>query len=76
METLPRIEARTNGSALGSYLKGHFRTKEYGPVKLFVDAKTPPFVYLKSGEEVVIFNLADPEQTITVYGVWRDYKKN
>jgi len=68
LETLPRIEARTNGSALGSYLKGHFRTKEYGPVKLFVDAKTPPFVYLKSSEEVVIFNLADPEQTITVYG--------
>ncbi len=67
LETLPRLEARTNGSSLGSHRKGHFRTKEYGPVKLFVDAKTPPFVYLKSGGEVVIFNLADPEQTKTAY---------
>ena len=28
MEDLPTIEMRTNGSALGSNLKGHFRTTE------------------------------------------------
>jgi hypothetical protein len=67
LETLPKIEARTNGSAIGSHLKGHFRTKEYGAVKLFVDKKTPPFVYFKSGGEVVIFNLSDPEQTRAAY---------
>lgn len=67
LEKLPRIEARTNGSAVGSHLKGHFRTTEYGPVKLFVDSETPPFVYLKSGEKVVIFNLADAEETRVIY---------
>ena len=30
MESLPAIELRTNGSALGSTLKGHFRTTELG----------------------------------------------
>jgi len=36
MEELPAIVMRTNGSALGSNLKGYFRTKEFGSVKLFV----------------------------------------
>jgi len=67
LEKLPRIEARTNGSAVGSHLKGHFRTTEYGPVKLFVDSAKPPFVYLKSGEKVVIFNLANEEETRAIY---------
>ncbi|MGI6317830.1 MAG: hypothetical protein ACOX1J_03735 [Dethiobacteria bacterium] len=32
MEELPAIVMRTNGSALGSNLKGYFRTEEYGSV--------------------------------------------
>ncbi len=38
-DTLPSIQLRTNGSAIGSKLKGHFKTKELGSVKLFVDAR-------------------------------------
>lgn len=62
-DDLPTIEMRTNGSAVGSHLKGRFRTTEMGDVKLIVNIDRPPFVYLSSKDGVVIFNLADPNQT-------------
>lgn len=67
MEKLPTIELRTNGSAVGSHLKGHFRTKELGSVKLFVDADEPPFVYLEAKGRVIIFNLETGEDTREVF---------
>lgn len=67
MEKLPTIELRTNGSAVGSHLKGHFRTKELGSVKLFVDADKPPFVYLEAKGRVIIFNLETGEDTREVF---------
>jgi hypothetical protein len=69
VETLPNIEVRTNGAAVGSHLKGKFRTTEYGAVKLFVDTKTPPFIYLKSSDKIVIFNLAESQHTEEAYQV-------
>ena len=66
-ETLPNIEMRTNGSALGALLKGHFRTTEFGTIKLFVNTKKPPFVYLQSNGKITIFNLADAEKTEEKY---------
>ena len=67
METLPNIEWRTNGSALGSHLKGNFITTEFGAVKLFVNERKAPFVYLQSNGKIAIFNLADAEKTEDVY---------
>jgi preprotein translocase subunit SecG len=67
MDTLPNIEMRTNGAGVGSHLKGHFRTTEFGPVKLFVNTKKPPFIYLYSNDKVVIFNLADSTKTGEAY---------
>ena len=67
LETLPNIEMRTNGSGLGSHLKGHFRTTEYGSLKLFVNAQVPPFVYLESDGEIVIFNLENKQLTQEAY---------
>ncbi|NLK52885.1 MAG: DUF3784 domain-containing protein [Syntrophomonadaceae bacterium] len=67
LETLPNIEMRTNGSALGSHLKGNFRTTEFGAVKLFVNGKIPPFVYLASNGKTVIFNLEDSQKTEDTY---------
>jgi hypothetical protein len=67
MESLPRIELRTNGSAVGSHLKGNFRTTELGAVKLFVDEKLPPFVYFESNGEIVIFNLSNAQKTEDAY---------
>ncbi|MEW5953181.1 MAG: DUF3784 domain-containing protein [Bacillota bacterium] len=67
IESLPNIEMRTNGSALGSHLKGYFRTTEYGTVKLFVDTKKSPFVFMQSNGQIIIFNLADAGETKDTY---------
>lgn len=67
LETLPNIEMRTNGSAIGAHLKGNFRTTEFGAVKLFVNGKIPPFLYLESDGKTIIFNLEDSQKTEDTY---------
>jgi hypothetical protein len=67
MEELPTIEMRTNGSALGSNLKGHFRTRELGSVKLFVNTQKPPFIYLETDGGITIFNLNNADETQEVF---------
>lgn len=67
IETLPNIETRTNGSAIGSHLKGNFRTTEYGAVKLFVNSSKAPFVYLQSNDNITIFNLEESDVTKDAY---------
>lgn len=66
-EELPTIEMRTNGSALGLNLKGHFRTRELGSVKLFVDAQEPPFIYLETDGGITIFNLENADETKGIF---------
>lgn len=63
IDSLPDIEKRTNGSDVGSHLKGHFRTTEYGSVKLFVNTEKPPFIFLQNNGRTIIFNLSDAEKT-------------
>jgi hypothetical protein len=58
---------RTNGSALGSNLKGHFMTTELGSVKLFVNTQNPPFIYLETDDGVTIFNMKNEDETNEVY---------
>jgi hypothetical protein len=67
MEELPTIEIRTNGSALGSNLKGHFKTRELGSVKLFVNTQKPPFIYFRKDDGVTIFNLNNAEETQEIF---------
>lgn len=67
MEELPNIEMRTNGSALDSNLKGHFRTTEFGSIKLFVNAKKPPYIYLKTENGITIFNMENKDNTEGIY---------
>lgn len=66
-EELPTIQIRTNGSALGSKLKGHFKTKELGSVKLFVNTENPPFIYLETNNGIVIFNMNDRDETQKIF---------
>ena len=67
MEELPTIEMRTNGSALGSNLKGHFRTRELGSVKLFVNTQKPPFIYLETDDGITIFNFNNADETQEIF---------
>lgn len=68
MEELPTIEMRTNGSALGPNLKGHFRTTELGSVKLFVNTQNPHFIYLETDEGITIFNMKNIDETQEILG--------
>lgn len=65
--TLPTIESRTNGSALGSKLKGHFRTKELGSLLLFVDAEVTPFIYIETTKGMIIINRSSEAETRDLY---------
>lgn len=67
MEELPTIEMRTNGSALGSNLKGHFRTTELGSVKLFVNTQKSLYIYLETVNGVTIFNMNNEKETQDVF---------
>ncbi len=64
---LPVINKRTNGSAIGSHLKGYFSTEEYGTVKLFVDTKNAPFIFMETEDGIVFFNGKDSEETERIF---------
>lgn len=66
-DTLPKIEMRTNGSKVGSHLKGYFRTTEFGQVKMALDAAKPPFIYMRTDGKMFIFNAGDSEKTRQLY---------
>ncbi len=67
IEKLPTIERRINGAQIGAYLKGYFRTREYGTIKLFANTKKPPFVYLKTDDRIAIFNLGTENETQEIF---------
>lgn len=67
LEKLPAITMRTNGSAVGAKLRGHFNTREYGSVKLFLDKSKPPYIYLETAKRKFVLNLEDRQKTIDFY---------
>ncbi|MEK4426562.1 DUF3784 domain-containing protein [Solibacillus sp. FSL K6-1523] len=67
MEELPEISLRTNGSAVGSHLKGHFKFKNGEKAKLFVDKSVPPFISFVVNDKKVIFNLDTADETTAFY---------
>jgi len=67
MEDLPEITIRTNGSAIGSKLRGNFRMEEFGAVKLFINADVSPYIYFEHEGRIVIFNLGEEEKTEEFY---------
>lgn len=74
MEDLPEITIRTNGSAIGSKLRGNFKMKELGAVKLFMDADVPPYIYFEHGGKIVIFNLGEEQKTEEFYEEMNEVK--
>ena len=66
-EELPTIEMRPNGSALGSNLKGHFRTTGLGSVLMFVDTEKPPFIYLKANGTSIFLNMDTQDETLAIF---------
>lgn len=62
-DTMPEVLTRTNGSALGTTLKGYFKLKDIGKAKLFVDTSKPPFIYVKTNSITIILNCEESEKT-------------
>ena len=67
LDQLPEISMRTNGSAIGSQLKGHFKFKNGMKAKLFVDSSKPPFISFVSNDLRIIFNLDTKEETENLF---------
>lgn len=67
LEHLPAITMRTNGSAVGPKLRGHFNTREYGAVKLFLDKSRPPYIYIETTKRRIVMNLQDKGKTSDFY---------
>lgn len=63
IEELPTIKMRTNGSALGSHLKGNFTTEELGTVKLHVNRQYPPYINIEVNGRNIIFNMTNSSDT-------------
>lgn len=61
------IIERTNGSNIGTNLRGHFTTTEYGAVVLFIDTEIKIYISIQMGDDIVIFNLPSVEETNTFY---------
>lgn len=66
LDTLPTVDARTNGFAAGGKLRGHFRLRGYGAASLFVDRAHPPFVMIQARGKLVIVGLPNPTETRTL----------
>ena len=66
-ESIPEIQYKSNGSALGNMLKGYFILEDMGKAKLFIDSSKPPFIYLETDSNIYILNSDSREKTIELY---------
>lgn len=83
IQELPPITSRTNGAAIGERKKGHFRLKDLGAAKLFLDRGKPPFIFIeRDAQEAkeakakpIIINTVSEEKTRELYdalfAVWK-----
>jgi len=66
-DKLPEIQMKTNGSALGSILKGYFLMEDLGEVRLFLNADVPPYITIVTAEETIILNTGETDKTKALY---------
>ena len=66
LETLPAIKMRTNGSATGKYLKGHFLLKNGENCMIFVRTEAP-YIELRTTDNLYYFNNANAEETVWLF---------
>jgi hypothetical protein len=66
-ESLPTVLRRTNGFSAGSTLKGHFLLQDIGRAKLYVNVKSPPFIYINTVDSLIILNQGDRQSTEKLY---------
>ncbi len=62
-DSAPDIKTRTNGASLGSMHKGEYLLSDDSKARLYIDAKTPPFIRFIQNETVFYINLDSAETT-------------
>ena len=75
-DNLPTIEMRTKGSSIAGKNKGYFKTKEYGKVKLHLDSKKPPFIYMRVNDQYIIINLGEEKRTVETFKTMQSLYNN
>ncbi|SKA78333.1 Uncharacterized membrane protein [Caloramator quimbayensis] len=58
---------KTNGVATSIYCLGNFNVEGYGPSKLFIYNKVPPFIAIKLKDRFVFLNSKDKDITLKYY---------
>lgn len=72
-DSLPKITIRTNGIGAGSILVGHFRMKDIGKCRLYLNLKYPPYVHvIMTDGEHIFFNTKDSLRTKELFSAIRD----
>lgn len=71
LETLPVIQRRTNGSAVGNQLRGHFQLQDVGQAVLYLDQSKPPFIFFETPAGKIYLNMATPDQTRQLFDAIR-----
>ncbi len=66
-ESLPTILRRTNGFSAGGTLKGHFLLQDIGRARLYVNVKSPPFIYIYTADSLIILNQGARQSTEELY---------
>ena len=66
LEKLPAIKMRTNGSATGKYLKGHFLLKS-GENCIMIVRLNAPYIEIRSTDNLYYLNGATQEETMSIF---------
>jgi hypothetical protein len=66
-ELPPEVKTRTNGSGLGTKLKGEFLLKDDIKARLYIDTSKPPFIAFTAGGTVFYIGLDTKEATEALY---------
>lgn len=75
LEDMLAISMRTNGSALGSKLQGHFKLENGDKVKLFIDKSKPPFITFVAGGKRFYMNKLERGETESLFAQMEHYTK-
>lgn len=67
MNQLPAIAMRTNGSAVGSKLKGNFKFKDGEKAVLFLDKQVKAYIRFEANGKIIILNEPTVEETNTLF---------
>lgn len=58
---------KTSGFATNDYLRGNFRIRDVGKLKMYIYRESPPYIEIKLEDIIIYYNDDDPEQTIMNY---------